>query len=251
MIPFKERFQEVTLLRLQGYAWIVLGHIALVYLLVTWQWQLLLLSLMMHYLILMFGLSMTYHRSVCHNAVKLPKWLEFIGLLLGGLSMQGSALSWAATHRQHHRFVGTHQDPHSPKFFGVWFVHVFGYAFSRIDPRYAANLFRTHHAIWHKYYYWIFGSILVGSLIVLPVNLALALFWAPIAIVFQFENCSNTWLHGWSKDVPQNIVAANIILGGEAWHATHHEHAHLVRMHKWDLLGAVLEKLFVKHDISK
>lgn len=245
MNEFK-RFQEVNWLRIRGYSWIVAGHAALVYLAVIGEWNLLLLSLMMQYFIMLFGLSMTYHRSVCHNAVKLPLWLEFIGLILGGLSMQGSALSWAATHRQHHRYVGTQQDPHSPKFFGVWFVHVFGYAFSKIDPRFAANLFRTRHAVWHKYYYWIFGTILIGSLFVLPFNLALALFWAPVAIVFQFENCSNTWTHGWSKDIPQNIPLANIILGGEAWHATHHDQAGLVRFHKYDILGWALEKCFPK-----
>jgi len=189
---------------------------------------------------------MTYHRSVCHNSVKLPRWLEFIGLILGGLSMQGSALSWAATHRQHHKHVGTTKDPHSPKHYGVWFVHTFGYAFSKIDPRMAANLFRTHHAIWHKYYYWIFGTILVSSLFLLPFNLALAIFWAPVAIVFQFENLSNTWVHSWSEDIPQNVPMANLILGGEAWHANHHDHAGTVRLHKWDILGAVLEKLFKK-----
>lgn len=241
-----KRFQEVTFERVRGYSWIVAGHIALAYLFYFGAYKLLLLSLMMQYIILLFGLSITYHRSICHQSVELPRWLEFIGLLLGGLSMQGSALSWTAAHRQHHRYVGTNKDPHSPKFFGVLFIHLFGYSFSKIDPRFAANLFRTHHAIWHKYYYYIFGTILFSSFLYLDFNLALALFWAPIAIVFQFENCLNTWVHGWGKDIPQNIPVANIILGGEAWHKEHHDKAYLVRFHKYDVLGYILEKLFKK-----
>jgi stearoyl-CoA desaturase (delta-9 desaturase) len=241
-----KKFQEVTPSRIYGYSWIVAGHVALAYLLITWQWKLLLISLLMHYLIMLFGLSLTYHRSVCHNAVKLPKAIEFIGLFLGGLAMQGSALSWAATHRQHHKHVGTEKDPHSPKHFGVLFIHIFGYAFSKIDPRLAANLFRTHHATWHKYYYWIYAPILLGSFVVLPFDLALAIFWAPIALVFQFENLSNTWAHSWSKDIPANVPLANMILGGEAWHKTHHDKAGLLRLHKYDILGYLAEKLFKK-----
>ena len=106
--------------------WIVLGHAALFYLVATMQWEMLLISLFMHYLISIIGISMTYHRSISHNAVVLPKWLEFIGLFLGGLSLQGSALSWAATHRQHHRYYGTEKDPHSPKAMGVWYIQIFG-----------------------------------------------------------------------------------------------------------------------------
>lgn len=241
-----KKFQEVTLSRIQGYSWIVAGHVALAYLLVTWEWQLLLVSLIMHYIILLLGLSLTYHRSICHNAVKMPKVAEFIGLFLGGLAMQGSALSWTATHRQHHKHVGTEKDPHSPKHYGVWFIHLFGYSFSKIDPRLAANLFRTHHAIWHKYYYFIYAPILLGSFLFLPFEVALAIFWAPIAIVFQFENLSNTWTHSWSEDIPKNVPLANVILGGEAWHENHHKNAGRLCFHKYDLLGHLAEKIFKK-----
>jgi len=73
-----KRFEEVTINRLGAYSWIVLGHIAFMYLLFTFQWQLLLISLLMHYLIAIPGISMTYHRSISHNAIKLPKYIEFI-----------------------------------------------------------------------------------------------------------------------------------------------------------------------------
>lgn len=240
------RFQELTFSRLYGFMWIALGHAALLYLMVTMQWQMLLVALLVHYIVSIPGISMTYHRAVSHNAVTLPKWLEFIGLFLAGLSMQGSALSWAATHRQHHRYQGTEKDPHSTKVMGTWYVQMFGYSFSKIDPRFAASLLKTHHAKWHRLYYWIYVPILLGSLLILPFNWALALFWAPIAITFHFEGFINTWTHDWGNDVPSNRPWVNLFIGGEAWHENHHSRPGDVRFHRYDLLGYFLEK--IKYD---
>jgi stearoyl-CoA desaturase (delta-9 desaturase) len=245
-----KRFQELTFSRLYGFFWIVLGHVALGYLIVTLQWQLLLVALGMHYLISIVGISMTYHRSISHNAVQLPRWLEFIGLFVAGLSLQGSALSWTAAHRQHHRYQGTDKDPHSPKLMSAWYVQIFGYGFSKIDPRSVANLFKTHHAVWHRYYYWIYVPILLGSLLALPPDLALALFWAPIAIVFHFEGFINTWTHNWNQDVPGNKPWVNLFVGGEAWHENHHTHPGNLRFHKYDVLGLILERYFKKDKVN-
>lgn len=244
------RFQDVSFIRLYGFMWIVLGHIALAYLVFSMQWQMLLISLCVHYIVSILGISMTYHRAISHNAVVLPKWLEFIGLFLAGLSMQGSALSWSAVHRQHHRYQGTEKDPHSTKVMGTWYVQMFGYSFSKVDSRSVANLFKTHHAVWHRYYYWIYVPILVGSLLVLPFDLALAIFWAPIAVVFHFEGFINTWSHDWGNDVPSNRPWVNLFIGGEAWHETHHSHPGQIRLHKYDVLGWVLEKCFLKNKIK-
>ena len=238
------RFQDISFSRLYGFMWIVLGHLALAYLIVTLQWQLLLLALGINYLISIPGISMTYHRAVSHNAVALPKWLEFIGLFLAGFSMQGSALSWSATHRQHHRYQGTGKDPHSTKVMGTWYVQMFGYSFSKIDPRSVANMFKTHHAVWHRYYYWIYVPILIGSLFVLPIDIALAIFWAPIAITFHFEGFINTWTHDWGNDIPSNRPWVNLFIGGEAWHENHHDRPGEMRFHKYDVLGWELEKCF-------
>ncbi len=240
------RFQEVTLQRLHAYSYIFMGHLALIYLIVTLDWKMLLLAWVMQLLITHLGISMTYHRSVSHNAVKLPKWLEFIGLVFGGLSFQGSAISWAATHRQHHQFMGTEKDPHSPKHLSSWYVQLFAYTFSKIEFRSVVKLLRTHHSYWHKYYYYIFVPVLVLALVFLPFNLALGLFFAPIALTFHVVNFVNTWTHAWDKDIPSNVPLSYFFLGGEAWHEVHHTHPNKLRYHKYDVLGYFLEK--IKHD---
>jgi stearoyl-CoA desaturase (delta-9 desaturase) len=241
-----KRFEEVNFSRLYGYFWILLGHVALIYLIATLQWQMLLIALGVHYVVAILGISTFYHRVVSHQAVKVPKWLEMLGCFIAGFSMQGSALSWTATHRQHHKYQGTNKDPHSPKIMGTWYVQLFGYSFSKIDPKFAGSLLRTYHVLWHRYYYWIYLPIIIGSLFILPFNLALAIFWAPIAIVFHFEGFINTWTHDWSRDVPSNKFLVNFFIGGEAYHENHHRYPGNVRFHKYDLLGYVLEKVFKK-----
>lgn len=238
-----KRFQELSLSRVYGYSWVVAGHLALGYLVFLADWQLLLVSLGMTYLITAIGLGAIYHRVICHNVVKLPKLLEYLGVFIAGLSMQGSALSWAATHRQHHKYQGTAKDPHSPKFLGSWYVQLFGYAFSKIDARFAAGFVGTYHATWHKYYYWIYAPILLGSLFLMPFNLALAIFWAPVALAFHFEGLTNTSTHAWGKDVPTNKLWVNAFMFCEGWHKIHHDYPSKARLSRYDLVGIALEKL--------
>ena len=58
-----DRFAEVDNSRIRGYVWIVLGHLALMYLLFTWEWKLLLLALGINYIISQVGISLTFQRS--------------------------------------------------------------------------------------------------------------------------------------------------------------------------------------------
>jgi|TARA_B100001094_G_C18192764_1_gene808434 stearoyl-CoA desaturase (delta-9 desaturase) len=241
-----KQFEIVDTSRIASYVWIALGHLALLYLVVTWQWQLLLVALGINYVISQIGISLTFHRALAHQSVKLPLWLEVLGSIIGGFAMQGSPLSWAVVHRTHHAHTATEKDPHSPKHLGSWYVTIFGYAFSKSIPKYSIKLMRTWHATFHKYYYPVYGAILIGSLLVLPFETALAIFWAPIAIVFQFENFVNTWLHSWNKDVPVNNHWVQLFVLGEAYHQNHHDDSKRLRFGKYDLVGWIAERLFVK-----
>lgn len=240
------RFQVITPLRLFVFGLILTGHVALASLILTGQWQLILISLLLHYLIVTLGISMVYHRAVAHNSVDLPKWIENIGLFLAGMSLQGSAISWVATHRQHHRWQGTAKDPHSPRYLGSWYIHLFGYIFSEIETRHVKKLVSTHHAVWHRYYLWIYLPIFFGASVLLPWQWSAALFWAPVALVFQFENFVNTWTHNWDKDQPVNRPIVSLFVLGEAYHHNHHENPGAPRFHRFDVLGWFLERVIIK-----
>lgn len=241
-----DRFKIVDKPRIMRYSWIVAANVALLYLMITLQWEYLLLSLGINYIISQVGISLTFHRALAHQSVKLPLWLEVIGSFIGGFAMQGSPLSWVMVHRTHHVHSGAEKDPHSPKHLGSWYVTIFGYVFSEAMPRYSIKLLRTWHSKLHKWYYPLYGSILIGSLFVMPFDLALAVFWAPVAIVFYFENFVNTWLHSWDKDVPVNNQWVQLFVLGEAYHHNHHEDSKQVRFGKYDLVGWLAEKFLCK-----
>lgn len=240
-----KRFQVVNFTRIFGYSWIFLGHLALVYLIFQAEWKLLLLSLFIHYIVSQIGISLTYHRAISHSAIQLPIWFETIALFIAGLSLQGSVVSWAAVHKQHHARQDTEMDPHSPKILGSWFIHLFGYSFCKVETKFVGSMVRTkRYLLWHQYYYFIYLPILIGSLFLLPIPLALAIFWAPIAIVFQFENFVNTWTHSWDKDIPANKPWANLFILGEAYHLNHHNHPQDLVFHQHDVVGKIAKKIF-------
>jgi stearoyl-CoA desaturase (delta-9 desaturase) len=226
--------------------YIVLGHLALFYLILQGNIENLLISLLMTYVILQVGISLTYHRAISHNSIKLPKWLEIVGSLIGGLSLQGSPLSWAVIHRTHHKHTSTEHDPHSPKYLGSTYIHLFGYAFSSSIGKYAGSLLRTWHVPFHRYYYMIYASILILSLFIFPFELAIALFYAPIALSFQFENFVNTWLHNWNKDEPINNHWVQLFVLGEAYHKNHHDYPGHFRFGTYDIIGFLGEKFLKK-----
>ncbi|KAL4035506.1 hypothetical protein IC575_004201 [Cucumis melo] len=70
-----------------------------------------------------FGITISYHRNLSHRSFKLPKWLEYFFAYCGSLAFQGDPIDWVSTHRYHHQFADTENDPHSP-IQGFWFSYL-------------------------------------------------------------------------------------------------------------------------------
>lgn len=81
------------------------------------------------YVIRMFGVTAAYHRYFSHRTFRTSRFFQFLLALLATSSAQLGPLWWAATHRHHHAFSDTEQDPHSPRHHGFlwshmgWFLH--------------------------------------------------------------------------------------------------------------------------------
>ena len=79
------------------------------------------------------GISLGFHRHFTHRGFRTSRPLSVILLILGSMAMQGSLLYWTATHRRHHAFSDTEDDPHSPHHHGgamlgwwqgLWHAHI-------------------------------------------------------------------------------------------------------------------------------
>lgn len=69
------------------------------------------------------GITLGYHRLLSHRSLHLPKWLEYLIISGGYLSLEGSPIFWVTTHRLHHRYSDHEGDPHSPMD-GLWHAFV-------------------------------------------------------------------------------------------------------------------------------
>lgn len=62
-----------------------------------------------------FGVAAGYHRYFSHRSFETSRWFQFVLAFLGASSGQKGPLSWATSHRIHHRYSDTPKDPHTPK----------------------------------------------------------------------------------------------------------------------------------------
>ena len=72
------------------------------------------------------GLGVCYHRYFAHKSFQVNRLIQFLIGVWGTLCLQRGPLWWASTHRRHHRFCGTENDPHTPSkgFFYSHFIWI-------------------------------------------------------------------------------------------------------------------------------
>jgi len=166
-------------------------------------------------------ISAGYHRYFSHRSFKAPVWYEYLVLSLGPLSGSGSVLGWVGVHRLHHNHSDTEKDPHSPKYQPVWRVLTSTFKVPAIRPRHVTDLLKNKRVMWfHKNHRDIRFCTFLFGLTFLPFEWFLVLLIAPMVygyigfgllntLCHRHENVSNSWI-------------ANILTGGEGWHANHH-----------------------------
>src|SRR5207245_4979479 len=77
------------------------------------SWSDLVLFLVMYSLVAL-GVTVDFHRMLTHRSFRPHPVIKFILLVLGSMSFEGPALSWAAIHVKHHADSDKEGDPHSP-----------------------------------------------------------------------------------------------------------------------------------------
>lgn len=78
-----------------------------------------------------FSITGGYHRLFAHRTYEAHPAVKVFYLVFGAAACENSALSWAADHRDHHRYVDRGEDPYNIRA-GFWFAHI-GWVF--LKPR--------------------------------------------------------------------------------------------------------------------
>ena len=109
-------------------------------------WGSVLVSVLLHWMCIGWGIGMGYHRLHTHRSYKVPKPVEYFFALCATMTLQGGPIFWTAVHRLHHQHSDAHGDPHTPRD-GKWWSHmlwtIFGeslHSNTEVVGRYAPDL---------------------------------------------------------------------------------------------------------------
>lgn len=194
--------------------WAIISHF-------SWPWVL--ASVVMFFLMRCVGAVITYHRILGHRTHTMDPVVEFICVGLGFYSSMSSPIEFCAAHTNHHKYMDTEKDPHSPKHIG-WkaMFPVFWTDRYNGDIRTALRLSKNKAARFYHDYYWylIFAPFL---LLLISTNAFLFLFVVPTGLSLATLTIS-TMNH--DENGPKDMgIIYGIITGGEHHHRWHHDHA--------------------------
>jgi stearoyl-CoA desaturase (delta-9 desaturase) len=116
----------------------------------SWWWFA--ASLLMFFLYKCLGVVITYHRILTHNVGRTSTFVRFILVSLGFYGSLCSPVAYAAVHMNHHKYVDTEKDPHSPLYLGWkgWFAGFWNtggdiVTLRRLKKDWVCNLYDKHY----------------------------------------------------------------------------------------------------------
>ena len=197
------------------------------------------------------GVTVGFHRLFTHGGFRPNRPLKILIAIAGSMAIEGSLVSWVATHRRHHMFSDQPGDPHSPHKYGpgaanmmrgLLFAHM-GWLFvadTTSADRYAPDMSRDPDLLLVSR---LFPALAVCSLAI-PFGLGylltgtltgaiVAFCWAGLvrmALLHHVTWSINSLCHVFgrqpydTKDFSTNIAALASVSFGESWHNTHHAH---------------------------
>lgn len=205
--------------------------------------------LIVMYVLTVLGITVGFHRLFTHRAFETSGFMQGLFAILGSMAMQGPLFKWVATHRYHHQYSDTQEDPHSPHtrgtgllgvIRGAWHSHM-GWFFEPDPPnlnRYIKDLSRSRmlQTISDLFPLWVFLGLalpaLIGGLITMSwTGALLGLVWGGFARLFLVHHVTwsiNSVCHMWgsrphkTRDLSRNNFIFGILALGEGWHNNHH-----------------------------
>ncbi|XP_022980468.1 palmitoyl-monogalactosyldiacylglycerol delta-7 desaturase, chloroplastic-like [Cucurbita maxima] len=195
----------------------------------------------------LFGITISYHRNLSHKSFKVPKWLEYSFAYCGVHALQGDPIYWVSTHRYHHQFVDTEQDPHSPIngfWFShlIWFLHKWDESASEMVARHekldnAKDLEnQTFYKFIRKTYF--LHSIALAVILYGIGGIPYFIWGTCVRTVMLFHStfmvnsiCHMLGKQPWkTKDLSRNNWWMSLLSFGEGWHNNHHAFEYSARL---------------------
>ncbi len=226
---------------------------------VTWQAVVTCFALV--YVTGSLGVCMGYHRLLTHGSFKTYRPVRWLLAFIGGLSGEGSAVTWVADHRRHHKYSDQHGDPHSPND-GAWWSHM-NWLFPNwshksketVLKKYAGDIMKDrvmmliHHmflpthilsgiALFAIGYYGQWMGLAGGfdsGMSMMLWGLAVRMVWV-MHVTWFVNSASHMW--GYrnyeTTDTSRNNWWVAILAFGEGWHNNHHAYQRVASQgHKW------------------
>ena len=190
---------------------------------------------------IMLGITMGYHRLYSHNAFKCPKPIEYLLLFFAHIMMVGPAITWAANHREHHKYADTPQDPHSPYYRGVMLAY-FGQVLIDINFKFVRDLLKNKiHRLQIKYY-WHVTAVWALLLYIIDPYALLYAWLIPAGFAKMIGSLVFTFSHRGRK--AHSDLWVGLLTLGEGFHDTHHEFGNRqVVWHPLDIGGQLIRMI--------
>ena len=212
---------------------ITVGHILLLAMPFFFEWDAFFVFLFLYWLTLGIGITLGYHRILSHRSLVVPKWLEYVIVTCGALSLQGGPIEWIGTHRLHHQHSDRDGDPHNSRQ-GFWWSHIL-WLYGRIPSEEAIRK-RTKDLNGDPYYEFLHKGGFMLMQILLGVTLFLLGGWPyvlfgvflRIVVVFHATWLVNSATHRYgyrtydTRDHSTNCWWVALLSFGEGWHNNHH-----------------------------
>jgi fatty-acid desaturase len=235
--------------------WILVIHFSALAAPFYFTWKGLGVCLFLAWLTGSVGVCMGFHRQLTHGSFCTYRPIRGLLALLGGLSGEGSAITWVANHRKHHLFSDKEGDPHSPRD-GKWWSHMFwfmpdfGTAHTEaLTTHYSPDLIKDPMMRFlHKMF--LPSHVILGSTLFLSgwlgwdmrTGISFLLWGMSVRLIYVLHV---TWFvnsasHIWgyrnyeTTDDSRNLWWVGLLAFGEGWHNNHHAFQRMARQgHKW------------------
>lgn len=206
---------------------------------INFSWTAVGLAVFLHWLTGGVGVTLGWHRLLSHRSFQTSKWLEYVLVFCGVLSLQGGPIWWVGLHRHHHLYSDQDADHHdSCK--GFWWSHM-GWMFYDVPAekeiaRFTKDIADDRFYQFLDKYFFPIQLVFAGFLFLLG-GLPF-LFWGVfvrLVLVYHTTWFVNSATHKFgyrtyeSEDRSTNCWWVALLAYGEGWHNNHHTYQYSAR----------------------